>query len=157
MYVKLTDGAAQAYSLGEFYLDNRGMDFPEPMTAEFLSKHDVYRCEPTSIPTIDYKQNLAAGVPKHDGKSWVQTWVITSATDEEISERETDMRRGNKDRASTLLAETDYTDLPNTASRIANLEDMLSYRNALRSIAIDPPLFVKEWPVKPDTVWSDAP
>lgn len=156
MHVKLTDGVAKMHSLGEFYLANRGTDFPEPMTDEFLAKHSVFRCEPSQPPAIDYWQNLAVGTPKHTGKTWVQTWVITSAGDEEIAAREASMRMANKATASALLSETDYTDLPNTASRIANLSDMLEYRDALRSIAIKPPLTVGEWPTKPDTIWADS-
>ena len=156
MLVKFSDGVATMTSLGEFYLVNRGMDFPEPMTEEFLAKHGVYRCEFTQPPAIDYRRNLAVGEPEHTGKSWVQTWVITSATDGEIAEREAGMRMANKATASALLAETDYTDLPNTASRIANLKDMLAYRDTLRSIAINPPLTVSEWPTKPDTIWVDS-
>jgi hypothetical protein len=63
------------------------------------------------------------------------------------------MRQSNKQYASTLLTETDYTDLPNTADKILNLPAILAYREALRLIALNPPITVDAWPVKPKTEW----
>ena len=73
---------------------------------------------------------------------------------EKIAEREAAMRQDNKQQASTLLTESDYTDLPNTANKILNLPAILAYREALRIIALNPPITVEQWPTRPQTEWS---
>jgi len=90
----------------------------------------------------------------NDNGSWEQTWIVSAASPEEITERETAMRQANKEYASTLLSESDYTDLPNTANKIDNLSDILLYREALRGIAVNPPILVDAWPVRPTTIWK---
>jgi len=147
---------AYPYSYVQLCRDNPGTSFPAVMPDERLAEWFVFPVVPTSQPSVDYTQNLTMGEPVLADGVWTQTWIVTPASPEEIAEREAEMRQANKQQASTLLTETDYTDLPNTASRIANLKDMLAYRDTLRSIAINPPLTVSEWPTKPDTIWVDS-
>lgn len=157
LYVKVNpDGSAIMYSPTDLRLANPETSFPQVLTDECLAEWDVYPCHPTEPPVVDYTQNLTMGEPVLIDGVWAQTWVVTPASPEEIADREASMRMANKAAASALLSETDYTDLPNTASRIANLSDMLEYRDGLRSIAINPPLTVSEWPTKPDTIWVDS-
>jgi hypothetical protein len=82
------------------------------------------------------------------------TWITTPATSEEIAQREQEMRDANKAQASNELSLTDYTDLPHTSSQITNIQDILAYRQALRQIAVNPPITVQDWPVRPATIWS---
>jgi len=156
MYVKLTDGVATMYSLGEFYLANRGVVLPDPLTNEYLAAQGVYPRHSAAQPSVDYTQNLTMGEPVLIDGVWTQTWVVTPASPEEIAEREAEMRSANKQQASTLLTETDYTDLPNTADKILNLPAILAYREALRIIALNPPVTVGQWPTKPQTIWAQA-
>ena len=158
LYVKVNpDGSAIMYSPTDLRLANPDTSFPQVLTDECLAGWDVYPCQATTPPATDYTQNLTMGEPVVIDGVWTQTWVVTPASPDEIAEREADMRQANKQQASTLLSETDYTDLPNTASQIANLPAILAYREALRLIALNPPATVDQWPVKPKTEWSDAP
>lgn len=154
LYVKTDpDGSAIMFSPTDLRLANPQTSFPQVLTDECLAEWDVYPCQPTEPPATDYTQNLAMGEPVLVDGVWTQTWVVTPASPEEIAECEAEMRSANKQQASTLLTETDYTDLPNTANKILNLPAILAYREALRLIALNPPLTVDQWPVKPKTEW----
>lgn len=60
----------------------------------------------------------------------------------------------NKETASRLLYETDYTQLPDV--NIANKDEFAAYRAVVREIATNPTAGFIEWPVKPQTVWTTA-
>lgn len=157
MYVLVTGDTAIYYSLTDLYRDNPDVSFPVPTPDSTLAEFDVYPCAEVPPPSVDYTQNLAMGPPACPAGAWEQTWVVTPATPEEITEREAAMRQANKEQASQLLSESDYTDLPNTANKIDNLPEILAYREALRVIAINPPINVPVWPTRPATVWKPQP
>jgi hypothetical protein len=153
MYVKVTDGVAIMYTPTDLRLANPQTSFPEVLTDECLASWDVYPCQATTPPDVDYTENLTMGEPVNIGGEWTQTWIVTPASPEEIAQREQDMRSANKSQASTELSESDYTDLPSTADQIVNIQEILAYRQALRVIAVNPPVTVDSWPVRPTTIW----
>lgn len=141
------------YTLTDLKRANPETSFPEDMTNFDTTAWYCYPVEDTTPPVVDYTENLTMGEPVLVDGVWTQTWVVTPASPEEIAEREAAMRQDNKQQASTLLTESDYTDLPNTADKILNLPAILAYREALRVIALNPPITVNQWPVKPKTEW----
>lgn len=66
----------------------------------------------------------------------------------------------NKDKAVNLLSETDWTAVEDVGnSQIANpylvnQAEFLSYRSALRDIAVSPVAGYIQWPTKPTEQWS---
>jgi len=65
----------------------------------------------------------------------------------------------NKIHAESLLQATDWTENPSARNtektpHLVNCDEFDDYRVALRAIAVNPPVTVTEWPVKPDKVWS---
>lgn len=83
-------------------------------------------------------------------------WVSRPYTEEELGLRWSPERaqKNNKELATKLLLDTDYTQLPDVSGRIANMADILAYRDAVRTIAINPPIIVETWPDKPDVIWE---
>lgn len=154
MYVLVTNETAIYYTVTDLRRDNPDVSFPVPMPDSTLVEFNVYPCQPVNPPTVDYTQNLTMGPPIFDKGAWEQTWIVSAASPDELLERENAMRQANKEQASSLLVETDYLDLPNTSNQIYNINDILVYRNALRLIAIAPPIDVDQWPIKPKTVWK---
>jgi hypothetical protein len=62
-------------------------------------------------------------------------------------------------KATTLLAETDWTDLstlrnPSNENHLVNYNEFHAYRLQLMAIAVNPPVTVDAWPVKPVEVWA---
>jgi hypothetical protein len=141
------------YTLTDLKRDNPETSFPKDMSSFDTAPWYCYPVQDAPPPAVDYTQNLTMGEPILVDGVWTQTWVVTPASPEEIAAREADMRSANKQQASALLSETDYTDLPNTADKILNISDILAYREILRLIALNPPVTVAEWPTKPKTEW----
>lgn len=65
----------------------------------------------------------------------------------------------NKNRASDLLSETDWTQIPSVSDPaqsnpyLANAEAFATYRSAVREIAVNPVAGNIDWPTKPTAVW----
>lgn len=98
-------------------------------------------------------QKLVSSAPYIDG-NWVYTVRVMDLTSDELIARDNAAKAQNKARASTLLAATDYLTLPDASAQITNMPEILTYRAALRTIALNPPVVVESWPVKPDTAWD---
>ena len=65
----------------------------------------------------------------------------------------------NKARASALLAETDWVELPSVADstmlpHLTNLEEIKTWRVWLRSIVVNPTAGNLEWTEKPQNIWQ---
>lgn len=66
----------------------------------------------------------------------------------------------NKQKASTLLYETDWATIADVADPslsnpyLTNQSDFYAYRSALRQIAVNPIAGNLDWPTKPNEVWS---
>lgn len=58
----------------------------------------------------------------------------------------------NKKQAQDLLVASDFYDLPNTSNKIANIAEILAYRDELRAIALNPTADAV-FPTKPETIW----
>lgn len=68
-------------------------------------------------------------------------------------------KAANKAQAEKLLSESDWSDKPSVTDttkplHLVNAAEWDAYRDALRIIAVVPPVTVTEWPTKPEEVWS---
>jgi hypothetical protein len=84
---------------------------------------------------------------------------VEQASPEDIAEREAQAKVGNKTRASELLSQTDWTEMlsvsdPANIPYLQNVDAFVAYRVELRAIAVNPPVTVDPWPIKPDEVWA---
>jgi hypothetical protein len=66
----------------------------------------------------------------------------------------------NKATAIKKLTKTDWTELPSVSStdsnpHLLNLNDFVTYRAALRAIAVNPTADNITWPIKPTEQWSN--
>jgi hypothetical protein len=91
----------------------------------------------------------------------VETQVVRNMTPQEIEDRNQQNRESNKTVASERLYETDWTTIPDVSNPavsnpyLLNAEEFAKYRSKIRAIAVNPPVTVSEWPVKPDEIWSN--
>jgi hypothetical protein len=66
----------------------------------------------------------------------------------------------NKEFASKLLYETDWTTIPDVADStksnpyLDNAQDFVAYRNSVRQIAINPTEGYVQWASKPTAIWK---
>lgn len=67
----------------------------------------------------------------------------------------------NKQKAVTLLQQTDWTTIPDVADPqlsnpyLANQSEFIAYRNAVRQIAVNPVAGNLDWPTQPTEQWSN--
>jgi REP element-mobilizing transposase RayT len=92
----------------------------------------------------------------------MQAWEVVDLDPEQIAYNEEQAKQRNKQQAETLLQQTDWTctvDINNpeySDPYLANQNEFLAYRSAVRKIAVNPPVTVTEWPVEPDEVWASV-
>lgn len=114
---------------------------------------------------LPYDQNteklvsVAPYIQADDATHWVYTVAVEPLTPEEIAQREESAKQRNKAQAESLLQETDWTEGKSVRDNtriphLVNGDEFDDYRVALRVIALNPPVTVDEWPVKPNEVWS---
>lgn len=115
----------------------------------------------TVQPAYDWvTQGVKEVTPVNSSGSWSQAWDVYSLTPEQIAENEEKLRQQNKNKASNLLSETDWTTIPDVADPavsnpyLSNAAEFAAYRSQLRQIAVYPPVTVNVWPTKPQEVWA---
>jgi hypothetical protein len=90
----------------------------------------------------------------------VETQVVRDMTPQEIEDRNEQDRESNKAAASDLLYKTDWTTIPDVSNPelsnpyLINSAEFAEYRSEVRAIAVNPPITVNQWPIKPNEVWS---
>lgn len=118
----------------------------------------------TFLPYDQDTQKLVATNPyiqADDATHSVYTVVVEPLTPEEIAQREEAQRQKNKAQAESLLQATDWTATVDIADAqysdpyLTNQAEFLAYRSQVRKIAVNPPVEVAEWPVKPEETWSN--
>ena len=90
MYVLIRDNQVEEYpySIKKLKEDNPGTSFPSTLSEEFLAEWKVYSVvqnEPPSRNTIT--QNLREDDPQLIAGAWEQTWLVESASTEQINAR----------------------------------------------------------------------
>lgn len=117
----------------------------------------------TAQPTYDWvTQGVKEVEPVNSSGVWSQAWEVYSLTPEQIAENEEKLRQQNKNKASNLLSETDWTTIPDVADPavsnpyLSNAAEFAAYRSQLRQIAVYPPVTVDTWPTKPQEVWASV-
>jgi hypothetical protein len=149
MYVKVTNGNAEIYSIGKLRKDNPNTSFPRKIPEDTLAAYDVYPYTTAEQPSYTARtQNLEQGDYSQVDGAWVLGWTVTDKTAEEITAYDDAAAAAVRSSRDSLLAETDYLALSdNTLSA-----EMAAYRQALRDITTHanfPNLEDADWPTKP--------
>jgi hypothetical protein len=148
MYVKVTNGSPEIYTIGQLRRDNPNTSFPKSLSEQTLSSYNVFPLYPTDQPTYDHTKNVVEGTPQEVGGVWTQVWSVSDASSEEIAARIERQSERSREKRDTLIAGTDWwasSDLTMTAAQTA-------YRQALRDITSHanwPHLDEADWPTKP--------
>lgn len=155
------------------YINTQTMQYP-------VSEQDIrYQYPNTSFATPfvapeEYAPVLNSPVPSYDSMTqgyreispakdslgnWMQVFEVYDLDPEQIAYNEDQAKQRNKTQAESLLKESDwsqYPDVTNPANtpHLANYDAWMFYRLELRSIAINPPVTIENWPVKPEELWS---
>jgi hypothetical protein len=125
MYVKLTNGRPENYSIGQLRRDNPQISFPKNPTDEVLATFGVYAVVHTNEPSIDSKTHRhVSAVEQIDGR-WTQVWRVEPLSETQASANV----RAWRDK---LSAECDWTQV---ADAPVDQQKWAAYRQALRDIS----------------------
>lgn len=126
--------------------------FPNPIPESVINEFggDIVFEGAQPIAT-EYQYVVRQGIEQVDGK-WYTKFVLVDYDQTGIDNINNQKAEFNKKEAARLLTESDFYDLPNTASKIQNINEILTYRDQLRAIALNP-TYNAVFPTKPDTIW----
>jgi len=146
------------------YGDNYDVTYWFPQTQTAIE--NGYTLEPVTIlpePTYDPSTQIAtqnANPTLIDGV-WTLGWTVATMTPEQKAAYEAQVKAQNKQQATQLLTNTDWTAIPSVGDSqlsnpyLVNQTAFLSYRSQVRAIAVNPPPTpVTNWPVLPSEQWS---
>ena len=78
MFIKLTNGKPETYTIGQLRRDNPQTSFPKDIPAEILAEYDVYPVKRVPIPQHNsLTQVIRALSPVQIDGEWVQQWEVT--------------------------------------------------------------------------------
>ena len=149
MYAKLNNGQVERYpyTIGQLRKDHRNVSFPKVMSDEVLAQFNMVKVAPTERPADDYTKNFTVTAAQVGG-AWVEKWVSTSATQDEITERTSNKAAQVRAERDALLASTDYTQL---ADAPGDATAWATYREALRNLPTRSGFpWTMTWPTKPE-------
>ena len=110
MYLKVNNGIIEQYpySYGQLRQDNPQTSFPAQMSDERLAEWNVYPVKPVDKPSVDYTKNVAELNPVLTNGEWVQTWQVTDASADEITERKAQLNaEAEQNRINAYQRESD--------------------------------------------------
>ena len=152
MFYDLTDGSggvvSYPYTLNELKLANTGTSFPKVVTDEIAADFNCFPVIPTDQPEYDYTVNLQQNAVQ-EGDQWVEQWISTPATPEEIQERTVNKESFVRGQRNMLLEQCDWTQLPDTPVDSA---PWATYRQELRNVPQQAGFpWNVDWPIPPST------
>ena len=144
MFVRITNGHPETYTIGELRRDNPQTSFPRDIPAEILAQFNVHKVKETPAPQLDSKTHRhTQSVELVDGE-WTQAWSFLELPLTQASGNV----RAHRD---SLLQETDWVVVMHTERGTNIPMEWEVYRQALRDITnqADFPYKVS-WPTKPE-------
>jgi len=151
MYIKVSgSNITYPYTLQQLKLENVNVSFPKEISNEILSEFNTYKVIPSPIDDSDYTKNYEEGTPTQSGSVYVQNWLITSASAEEITERENIQWDEVRSERNRLLTQCDWTQMSDTPISGSKLTEWQTYRQSLRDITTQSNPFEIIWPSKPE-------
>ena len=168
MQVRIRETSAVMYE-SEFRALHPNTSMPQQLSEALLNEFgaDVVFEGAQATGGDHYQYSQADGVEQLDGK-WYTKYVLgpvftgeTAAADEAayVAMKDAEFKAANAARAKQDLLASDWSENASVRNaavtpHLTNTADFDTYRLALRAIAIDPPVTVTEWPVRPDATWA---
>ena len=139
MFVKVTNGTPQYYTLGQLRRDNPQTSFPRSVSESLLAQYGIYPVTLTPAPTVNPLTEFSTEAIEQVDGVWCQVWSVAQLPPETASHHVRDHR-------NNLISETDWMALSDSTLT----EDWALYRQALRDITSQAGFpYDVEWPAKP--------
>ena len=151
-YVLLTaDGSVDRYpyTLTDLRRAHLTTSFPRQISDETAASFNCFPVAPTTPPAEDHTVNLERTAVNQSG-TWVEEWISTPATSEEIAERTAAKSNDVRDDRNKRLAECDWTQLADSPLDADAKLAWALYRETLRTVPEQPGFpWNVEWPPVP--------
>jgi len=146
-YARIEDNAVVEYPVyeGDIRLRYNNVSFPTP----FSPPEGYAAVEGVPLPTVDYTKNVVEGDPVQSAGKWVQNWVVTDASAEEVAQRTDNQWSSVRNQRNAKLAACDWTQLPDAPLSNVETQQWATYRQSLRDITAQPDPFNITWPTAP--------
>lgn len=152
MYVKITNGVPEKYTIGKLRKDNPNISFPKNIPDERLAEYDVYPYVQESPPVYDpLTQRVELGAIVNVDGVWTEQWAVIDKTAEQI-QQETDARAEEvRQQRDAELQATDWVVI--RALELGNPipAEVVAYRQTLRDLPANANFPDVALPVKPKT------
>lgn len=143
-YAKILNNEIVEYPVyeGEIRLRYPNVSFPSP----FVSPEGYKPVADVVPPAYDYRKNVNEGTPVLANGIWTRNWIVSDASDAEITQRTEAQWTIIRDQRNAQLATSDWTQLPD-----ANVDAAAwaAYRQELRDITTQENPFEIVWPTAP--------
>ncbi len=151
-YAKLAaDGTLDRYpyTLADLRLENTGTSWPKTITDEVAAGFGVVPVTPAPQPADNYAINLERTAVKQ-GTAWVEQWIETPATPEQIAERTAQQADAVRAERNQKLADCDWTQLEDSPLDPDGKGAWALYRETLRMVPQQAGFpWNVQWPPKP--------
>ena len=143
MFICITNGAPETYTIGQLRRDNPNVSFPKDIPAETLASFNVYPVKRTPAPDIDSKTHRHTQDIAQVNGEWTQVWNTVELPLDQAS----DNIRAHRD---SLLANSDWIVVKAYENGNPVPQDWADYRQALRDVpAQDGFPYSVDWPQEP--------
>jgi len=126
MFIKLTNGVPEKYTIGQLRKNNPNVSFPKDIPNNVLADYDVYPLYPAPVPNYDDLTHTCKEVTplQNEKGDWVETYIVEQREQSDAEERVRKFR-------NELLTITDWTQI---ADAPVNQLTWATYRQALRDL-----------------------
>lgn len=136
------------YTINDLKKDNSNTSFPDELTEKVLNEFEVYEVIPVVV-SFDYTKNNIEGTPNIIDNQYYQNWIITDATEEEITQRINGQWNIIRVIRNENLKDSDWTQLSDSPLSEIKKQEWSTYRQSLRDITNQEDPFNIIWPTKP--------
>jgi hypothetical protein len=157
----LTDGNIDGditypYSVGLLRRDNPNISFPSQMNDAELATFNVFPVTPVNPPSYNViTQNIVETNPMQVSNGWVQTWAVTSASEQEITDRTAAYEAAADAEALRRLTDSDRFVVEAFELSKTLTPNFLSYRASLRTPSeLEGYPVSPQWPGMPESVFG---
>lgn len=148
----------QIISVDDHFTFFPNTSFPSSGISEEFLNENGYLTVSEFKPYDKSSQKLVAADPYIEDNK-VYTVTVEQLSEQELTELNNVNKQLIKEAAMTLLQETDWVEYPSVSDQsntphLLNYQHFIDYRLSLRSIAVNPPISIDSWPIKPEEQWS---
>lgn len=86
MFIKLTNGEPETYSIGQLRQDNPNVSFPREIPTEILAEYNVYPLTVADIPSYnELTEKAVLDTPTEVDGVWIQNYSVVQLPEQEAS------------------------------------------------------------------------